>query len=124
VFPYAYAEDSQLTHGYAVTLHKAQGATLDQAFVLADETVTRQRGYSSMSRGADRNDLYAIGADEPDDDHHAREEEPDPLEHLWTTLARSQDKTMAIDDLLRSRRAERGPSIFQAPPSHRLGAPT
>jgi ATP-dependent exoDNAse (exonuclease V) alpha subunit len=107
VFPYRYVEDGHLTHGYATTLHKAQGATLNQAFVLADDTITRQRGYSSMSRGTDRNDLYAVGDDEPDDDHHARKDAPDPLEQLWTTLARSQDKTMAIDEQLRSWRAGR-----------------
>jgi ATP-dependent exoDNAse (exonuclease V) alpha subunit len=98
VLPYAYIEAGHLTHGYATTIHKAQGATLSQAFVLADETVTRQRGYSALSRGTDRNDLYAVAAD-PDEELHTQGEEPDPLEQLWAALARSHEKGLATDEI-------------------------
>ena len=40
VAPFAYAEARHLTHGYATTIHKAQGATVDRCFVLADDTMT------------------------------------------------------------------------------------
>ena len=35
VVPFAYAEAGHLTHGYATTIHKAQGATVDRCLVLA-----------------------------------------------------------------------------------------
>jgi conjugative relaxase-like TrwC/TraI family protein len=102
VLPFAYAESGHLTHGYATTLHKAQGATLRQAFLLADDTITHQRGYSGLSRGTAGNDVYVVGApDEREDVRHVPEEqEHDPLEQLAVTLARSEAKTMSLDELL------------------------
>ena len=101
MLPFAYAEAGHLTHGYATTLHKAQGATLRQAFLLADDTITHQRGYSGLSRGTASNDVYVVGApDEREDVRHVPEEEQDPLEQLTVTLARSEAKTMSVDELL------------------------
>ena len=51
VAPFAYAEARHLTHGYATTIHKAQGATVDRCFVLADDTMTREHAYTALSRG-------------------------------------------------------------------------
>jgi conjugative relaxase-like TrwC/TraI family protein len=122
VLPYAYVEAGHLTHGYATTLHKAQGATFSQAFVLADDTVTRQRGYSALSRGSDRNDLYAVAAN-PDEERHSHGEEPDPLERLWATLARSDEKNMAIDEILGSLRSRPAPARSTGPAlDHRRSA--
>src|SRR3546814_4441343 len=45
--PFAYAEAGQLTHGYATTLQKAQGATADRCIVLVDETMTRETAYTA-----------------------------------------------------------------------------
>jgi hypothetical protein len=101
VLPFAYVEAGHLTHGYATTLHKAQGATLRQTFLLADDTITHQRGYSGLSRGTAGNDVYVVGApDERDDVRHVTEEKPDPLEQLTVILARSEAKTMSLDELL------------------------
>jgi len=38
-----------LTHGYATTIHKAQGATVDRCFVLVEETTTREHAYTPHS---------------------------------------------------------------------------
>ncbi|MGH8990348.1 MAG: hypothetical protein ACRDZ7_02340 [Acidimicrobiia bacterium] len=102
VLPFAYAEAGHLSHGYATTLHKAQGATLRQAFLLADDTITHQRGYSGLSRGTARNDVYVVEApDEREDVRHVPEEqEHDPLEQLAITLARTEAKSMSLDELL------------------------
>jgi Ti-type conjugative transfer relaxase TraA len=46
-------------HGYATTIHKNQGATVDQAFVLASTTMDRHLTYVAMTRHRDGVKLYA-----------------------------------------------------------------
>ncbi|POO48435.1 Ti-type conjugative transfer relaxase TraA, partial [Agrobacterium rosae] len=50
-------------HGYATTIHKAQGATVDRAFVMASSTMDRHLSYVAMTRHRDTATLYA-GRDE------------------------------------------------------------
>ncbi len=50
-------------HGYATTIHKAQGATVDRAFVMASSTMDRHLTYVAMTRHRDQATLYA-GRDE------------------------------------------------------------
>jgi nucleotide-binding universal stress UspA family protein len=82
--PKKYIEAGHLDHGYASTIHKAQGATYDRAFVLASESLTRESGYVAMSRARHGSELFVTaGAFE---DGHG----PDvaPAEPLATTAAR------------------------------------
>jgi hypothetical protein len=51
-------EAGVLTYGYALTVHKAQGITVDVALLYASGTLTRESGYVAMSRGRDANHLY------------------------------------------------------------------
>lgn len=53
-----------LRHGYALTVHKAQGLTASTALVVA-EGLTRNAAYTALSRGRDRNQLYACGEETP-----------------------------------------------------------
>lgn len=46
-------------HGYAATIHKAQGATVDRAYVLASWGMDRHLAYVAMSRHRDDVTLYA-----------------------------------------------------------------
>lgn len=52
-----------IDHGYATTIHKNQGATVDRAFVLASGTMDRHLTYVAMTRHRDGAQLYA-GLDE------------------------------------------------------------
>jgi Ti-type conjugative transfer relaxase TraA len=45
-------------HGYATTIHKNQGATIDRAFVLASATMDRHLTYVAMTRHRDGVRLY------------------------------------------------------------------
>ncbi len=59
--PATYLEAGHLTHGYAMTVHKAQGVTADRAFVLGTDDLYREMGYVAMSRGRLGNHLYVVG---------------------------------------------------------------
>lgn len=52
-----------IDHGYATTIHKNQGATVDRAFVLASATMDQHLTYVAMTRHRDGVQLYA-GQDE------------------------------------------------------------
>ena len=48
-----------IDHGYAVTIHKTQGATCDRSFVMASQTMDRHLTYVAMTRHKDDVQLYA-----------------------------------------------------------------
>ena len=48
----------RLTHGYAVTVHKAQGVTVDRAYVLADRGFDRNLSYVALTRHRHQLALY------------------------------------------------------------------
>ncbi len=54
--------------GYATTIHRAQGATLDTAHALLDERTTREALYVAATRGRTSNHLY-LDTGTPDSGH-------------------------------------------------------
>jgi conjugative relaxase-like TrwC/TraI family protein len=58
VVPRDALEAGALTYGYALTVHKAQGITVDVALLYASRTLTHESGYVAMSRGRTANHLY------------------------------------------------------------------
>ncbi|MGS1097280.1 Ti-type conjugative transfer relaxase TraA (plasmid) [Aquamicrobium terrae] len=60
-----FSEDSyrNVDHGYAATIHKSQGATVERTFVLATGMLDRHLTYVAMTRHRDRADLYAARED-------------------------------------------------------------
>jgi Ti-type conjugative transfer relaxase TraA len=79
------ADYAAVDHGYATTIHKSQGATVDRSFVLASETMDRHLTYVAMTRHREGAALYA-GRDEFAD-----------LEALSARLSRSQAKETTLD---------------------------
>ncbi|AUW40859.1 Ti-type conjugative transfer relaxase TraA [Rhizobium leguminosarum] len=59
------SEDSyrNVDHGYAATIHKSQGATVERTFVFATGMMDQHLTYVSMTRHRDRADLYAAKED-------------------------------------------------------------
>lgn len=55
--------------GYAITAHRAQGATVDTAHTVVTPTMTRETLYVAMTRGRHANTAY-VTTDRPDDENH------------------------------------------------------
>lgn len=60
--PRSYLEAGHLSHAYAITGHKAQGMTADQALVLGDPAIYREWGYTALSRAREGSDFYVTGS--------------------------------------------------------------
>ncbi|MCW3848845.1 Ti-type conjugative transfer relaxase TraA [Sphingomonas sp. LB-2] len=76
---------SDVTHGYAATIHKAQGVTVDRAHVLATPGLDRHAAYVALSRHRDAVRLHYGRDDFADGDRLAR------------TLSRDRPKDSALD---------------------------
>jgi ATP-dependent exoDNAse (exonuclease V) alpha subunit len=86
-----------LEHGYALTGHAAQGATVDRAFLLLrHQGALREWGYVACTRARLETRLYLVGhALEPD--HHGRPvDERDPTARLAGALERSAAERVAL----------------------------
>ena len=49
---------TDIDHGYAATIHKTQGVTVDRAYVMATAGMDRHGAYVALSRHRERVDLY------------------------------------------------------------------
>lgn len=87
--PAGYLRGGHLAHAYATTVHKAQGATVDRAFLLGSDRLYREAGYVGMSRGRLANDLFAVSGD----DGH------DVVGELSGQLQKSRAQSLALGQL-------------------------
>jgi ATP-dependent exoDNAse (exonuclease V) alpha subunit len=90
--PSSYLEAGHLTHAYASTVHKAQGATVDRAYLLGSDQLYREAGYVGMSRGRLSNDLFVVGG-----------ELADGLDDVSVALRTSRAQSLALDQVAGSR---------------------
>src|SRR5207237_73693 len=75
----------RIDHGYAATIHKAQGMTVDRTHVLATPGLDAHGSYVALSRHRDSMDL-----------HYGRDDFADE-NRLVRTLSRDRAKDMASD---------------------------
>ncbi len=94
--PASYLHADTIVHAYATTIHKAQGTTVDRAFIYADDQLARETAYTAMSRGATENRIYLAHtlAREPDHGHH---QALDRRRELTRNLQRSQAQHLAVE---------------------------
>lgn len=72
-------------HGYAATVHKTQGATMDRTFALADKYFDRHTALTALTRHKDDVELYWS------------KENFDSFDQLKQTLTRERPKALAVD---------------------------
>ncbi len=95
---FAYAEAGHLAHAYAMTVHKAQGATFERAFVLARaETFTAELGYTALSRATHSTNLYLDDAVTARETHAREPAQPETVQRLTASLSRTMREPLAID---------------------------
>jgi conjugative relaxase-like TrwC/TraI family protein len=83
---------------YAVTIHKAQGLTVDSAIVLVDERTTAEGLYVGMTRGRAHNVALAV-SEEPETEHAPAGPTRRPSEVLVAALGRSAAEVAALEAL-------------------------
>lgn len=94
----AYLEHGHLDHGYALTAHAAQGATVDRAFVLGSDDLYREWGYTALTRHREEARFYLVSLGSTERCLPGLEPEQDPLlGDLGEMLGESRQKSLAID---------------------------
>jgi hypothetical protein len=104
--PHWYLDDGHLDWGYAVTGHKAQGATARRAHTIASDGVDREWIYVTMSRGQESNTIYLTDPELGNDEcEHLTHQHPERIAALIAGLARAATEPAALD-------TGRGPKIL------------
>ena len=112
----------RLDYGYALTFSSAQGATVDHAYVLADDRPALETVYPSLTRHRDRMDVYVnaeplrmtVAEDRPEYEHQREVTDEDVLDHLAKLWSRSDPKQAARDYILSP--DERATALEPPPP--------
>ncbi|WP_420451735.1 MobF family relaxase [Ilumatobacter sp.] len=99
-----YVQGGNIDHGYATTIHKAQGLTCDDIFVVGPAGLYRESGYVALSRARNTARLYATTRDAATIGERGHttgiplptENVDDPEHDLLDTLERSHAKEFAL----------------------------
>jgi conjugative relaxase-like TrwC/TraI family protein len=99
MLPCDYVDAGHVTHGYAITGHKAQGMTVDRTWVLGSDSVYREWGYVALSRGRDSNRFYVVAGYDADEHLHAKDLSVggDGVQAISAALRRSHAQQLASD---------------------------
>jgi Ti-type conjugative transfer relaxase TraA len=104
LLPPGYLEDGHLEHAYAMTAHRAQGATVDRTFVLGSDDLYREWGYTALSRHREEAKFYVNLGHEAQLSFPGLDVAVDrPEDPLTSPLARRRNKHLAIDTLAKNR---------------------
>ena len=99
LLPRSYAETST-SLGYALTVFRSQGITVDHTFGLGGDSLYQEAGYTQLSRGRLSNNLYVASPENPrwEIGHHADDlTQRDALQSLVDALSQNREQTMARD---------------------------
>lgn len=124
---------NNLERGYATTVHRAQGATVDRGQLYTTPNMPAAALYVGLTRGRKDNQIHTHTDHDHVDDHQAEADlertAPDPLDPIRTTVGRIDDGQAAITvhrkhaTALQQQRAEqkRQDSMVSTSPKQRPG---
>jgi len=94
---------NHLDHGYAATIHKAQGVTVDRSYLLASKYLDAHASYVGMTRHRESADLF-----------YSKEEFPNYID-LVKGLARDRSKDVSLDYINNYEREAETKPLLQIP---------
>jgi conjugative relaxase-like TrwC/TraI family protein len=110
----SYLDEGWLQHGYALTAHAAQGATLDRTFILGSDELYREWGYTAFSRHRDQARYYTVSPGSVERALPGLEPDYDQLtETITEALATSRSKEMALNVAVEADVARTVPALNQ-----------
>ena len=110
---FSLSEYAHIEHGYATTLHKSQGGTVDRSYVMASPYLDSQLAYVGLSRHREEVTLY-----------WSREDFVDKAA-LTRTLSRDRGKDMSVDyECQRSPEGWSMTPVAAPPPIHQRPEPS
>ena len=95
--PAWYLDEKNIDWGYAITGHKAQGASARRAHTVVSNQVDREWFYVTMSRGRDGNTIYLPSHTGDDDCQHVAHDAPNRVAALVTALGGASGEPAAHD---------------------------
>ncbi len=110
--------------GYAITVHRAQGATVDTAHaIVGGSGMTREVLYVAMTRGRDSNRVYVATDQTELEQHQLPLEDPDGLTILSRILERIGAELSAREAIVSEQDEVRGRSGVSPPSTRRSPRP-
>ena len=108
--PAWYLQAGHVDHGYALTVHKAQGLTTERVFFLGSPAIYRELVYVAGTRGTLSNRFYVTASDQSLAElvHTPTPREPaDPLDDFVQAAMQSRAKSFAVDESQAIKRSTR-----------------
>jgi hypothetical protein len=89
--------------GYAITKYGAQGMTVDRAFVVLGDGLSKEEAYTALTRARDGTELYAVSREpvERAEIAPAKDERKLGPDEFGRGMERSEQGALAIDERLR-----------------------
>lgn len=100
VLPGSYVDEGNVGLGYAMTVHKSQGMTVDRAYVLGGEGLYGELAYTALSRHREVCRFYVNAGEVAGaqlETELAGEQRDEALEKIERTMGVSRAQTMALD---------------------------
>ncbi|OUM44626.1 MobF family relaxase [Arthrobacter sedimenti] len=89
--------------GYAATVHRAQGATVDTAHAILDESTDRTSAYVAATRGRETNRLYIALGDDRDANNQGLDRDG-----VLSTIAAAYDRNLSAHEGVRAEAVRTG----------------
>jgi conjugative relaxase-like TrwC/TraI family protein len=91
--------------GYAITKYGAQGMTVDRAFVVLGDGLSKEEAYTALTRAREGTELYAVSREPVERAEIAlsKEEREVGTDELGRGIERSEQRALAIDERVRGK---------------------